>query len=291
MTRQAIHLGRLAVLSGALFIAIGCPSEPESLALDTTLLVTAHVKPVPEKGDEHPNHAPPADSLGGPYKKYRPGSLTNLPTAEAPVPLTTTVNDSVLAEYLDGLNFDNARANGELALIRCPAGSPPGCAALLYIEPEIGMKKRRYIDVPTNGMVVARIVNYSSTEVDSTYHVPPLRRAYWYIDHDGSTLRSRVFIRTPGGANTLQFIGPVKEWTDCGHPPSGGPAIAKFQNCVTFETAMRRGDPVIERERNPFIRPVSFGPSSPPLPIIPTVDALRESDLWVKCAQGCCIAG
>jgi hypothetical protein len=261
---------------------------------DSTYVLT-HVKPVPQAGDEHPNHKAPADSLGGPYSKGRPGTVTTDPTAAAPVPLTDTVNDAVLAAYLDALNFDLARDNGELALVRCKSGSGAGCAASLYIQPEIGMKKRNATDVPPNGMVVARIINYSATATDSTYEIPPLTRAYWYVDHTFIGLRSRVFIRTlPATGKTLKFIGPLtRTYEPCGHPPYGGPALAKFRKCELYETTMR-GDAVYGSRSNPFVHTVSFGAASPspaPNPLLANAEPLTDTELWVKCSLGCCISG
>ena len=306
MTRSAMHRGRLlAIAVGLGFGTAACSrSDTSSLAAvdsatlaESLLYVTTHVKPKPQRGDERKAHKTHQDSLGGPYSIGVPDPYPRSQTRAAPVVLTTALtsaaDDSILALYLDSLSFDAARDNGELARVRCPAGSPAGCAAQLYIQPEIGMKKRRFSDVPDSGMVVARIINYSSTETDSTYRIPPLTRAYWYVYHTPLGLKSRVFMRTPDSTQKLKFLGPTKTYEECPHDPYGGPAIAKFRKCVPYETAMTRGDAVYAKGTNPFIHPVSFGPPPrmpAPLPAAGDV-ALTDTELWVKCAQGCCIAG
>jgi hypothetical protein len=309
MTCSAMQRGRYAAVAGGiLLMAVGCPGGTtvrppvpgptvRIFYPDTGYVITTHVKPIPQSGDEHPAHRPPPDSLGGPYSKGRLGRDA-APTREAPVPLTPAMSDAVLAQYLDSLNFDEARDNGELALIRCPAGSGTGCSATLYIQPEIGMKKRNPTDVPPNGMVVARIINYSATATDSTYQIPPLTRAYWYVDHGPLGLRSRVFIRTYSSVSpVLAFIGPLnRTYEQCYHPPYGGPALAKFRTCGpdTYETAKTRGDAVLYGiVPNPFIHPVSFmsARQRPSRPLVTAVEALTDTELWVKCAQGCCVSG
>jgi hypothetical protein len=157
------------------------------------------------------------------------------------------------------------------------------------------MKKRAYADVPPFGMVVARIINYSTTETDSTYHIPPLSRAYWYVFSAPSGLRSRVFIRTPGAASPVALLGVERPYEECSHPPFGGAAQAKFRKCdpMTYETASRRTKTgrSYARVPNPFVHPASYTPPPKPGPVVTDVDALLNTDLWVKCAQGCCIAG
>jgi hypothetical protein len=302
MTRSAMHRGRLlAIAVGLVFGTLACSesgtshlSAIDSAALAESLLyVTTHVRPKPQRGDERKAHKTHYDSLGGPYSIGVPDPSPRAQTREAPVVLTTAVNDSILALYLDSLSFDAARDNGELARVRCPAGSAAGCTAQLYIQPEIGMRKRKFSQVPDSGMVVARIINYSSTETDSTYHIPPLTRAYWYVYHTPLGLKSRVFMRTPDSTQKLKFLGPTKTYEECTHDPYGGPAIAKFRKCVDVETAMTRGDAVYGRGTNPFVHAVSFSPTPrapAPLPTVGDV-ALTDTELWVKCAQGCCIAG
>lgn len=298
MTRSWTHRWRYAAIAGGiLLLAVDCPRRTivdKSFTSGDSLYITTHVKPVPQSGDEYPApHTTPADSLGGPYKKGKPGVVTGTATMAAPVLLDTSVNDVTLSNYLNALNFDAARDNGELGLIRCHAGGATGCVATLYIQPEIGMKKRAATDIPATGMVVARIINYSTTETDTTYQIPPLTRAYWYVDKPLSGARSRLFIHTPLSANKLTFIGPTRTYEPCMHDPIGGPAQARFRKCPLYETSALPADPVIAPARNPFVRAVSFG--APPSPAEPAtfgdVDGLLTTELWVKCAQGCCIAG
>ena len=257
---------------------------------DTTGALLTVTKPKPERGDEKAGQLPHPDTLGGPYGHGKQGTYRpNDPTLAAPQILDTLVPDGVLAAYLDTLVFDKARDNGELALAPCKTGGPT-CAVRLYIQPEIGMRHRGYSDVPPTGIVVVRIINYSVADTEKTFGIPPLTRAYWYVYPSGATLRSRVFMRTPLAARKLKYLGADTTYSDCAHTNGGGPALAKFRNCVDIERLGSRGggDAVIGRVTNPFVRPVSFGP-----PSIPRIDAepLTATELWVKCAQGCCVSG
>jgi hypothetical protein len=220
------------------------------------------------------------------------GTLTHKETEGAPIMLTPTVDDKVLAKYLNALNFDMARDNGELAVVRCPKGSARDCHALLYIQPEIGMTLRSIKDMPKYGMVVARIINYSTSETDSTYGIPPLTRAYWYVYPARGGPRSRIFIRTARPDTTLQFLGEEHTYELCPHAYVGAAAIARFRKCEQRQTAMTPKGASIGGRPNPFIRAVSF-PSTPSSPVLlaDAAFALTDTELWVKCAQGCCIAG
>jgi len=286
MTRSAMHRGRLlAIAAGVLLVVVGCPGKrisPSSVW---------YVDPIPESGDEQAGRRPPQGKLGGPYGNGTSVERPRKETAEAPVKLTPKVDDGVLARYLDALTFDMARDNGELAVVRCPQGSVPGCHALLYIQPEIGMLSRSINDVPKNGMVVARIINYSLTETDSTYGIPPMTRAYWYVYPTSSGKRSKVFVRTPGLETTLQFLGDERTYESCRHTSITFAAIARFRKCEQqgLET---RGKAGYGGRSIPVVRRVSFE-STPPSPALANDGsvALTDTELWVKCAQGCCIAG
>ena len=277
-------------LSGAFLIVLGfaavaCPSKG-SLGV----FPAPHVQPDPETGNEEPGRNPHPDSLGGPYAFGRAGVDHNTATPVAPPGLSTgTISDADLSRYLNSLNFDKARDNGELALIACKPPAVFPCGVRIYIQPEVGMKHQRHADVPRNGIVVARIINYSPTDSDVTYGIPRLTRAYWFVDRraPGSPPRSRVFIRTFGGARALQFIGPDTTYSQCEyHAPAGGPAVAKFRRCVPYQVSRMPGDVVVGGWSNPFVRTVSLSPA------VPKPDfALTETELWVKCAQGCCVAG
>ena len=285
MTRSAMHRGRLvAIAGGILLVAVGCPRRisPSSVW---------YVEPIPESGDEQAGRRPPQSKLGGPYGNGSKAARPREQTAAAPVRLTPTVDDGVLARYLDALTFDMARDNGELAVVRCPQGSASGCHALLYIQPEIGMLSRSISDMPGNGMVVARIINYSLTESDSTYGIPPLTRAYWYVYPTSSGKRSRVFIRTPGSATTLQFLGAERTYESCGHASIGFAAVARFRKCEQQDLDAR-GKPGYGGRPTPLVRRVSWESTlhSSMLAADGTV-ALTDTELWVKCAQGCCVAG
>jgi hypothetical protein len=268
------------MIAGAVLLAATACKKPE-----VSILVSA--RPDPEKGDEIPGSNPSKDNLGGPYGRPKAGKEKKDPTPPPPVRLSVSVDDVVLATFLDTLNFDKARDNGELALISCapPATSP--CSVALYIQPEIGMRHRAYNNIPSNGLVVARLINYGDYP-DATYHIPAHSRAYWYVDSLGTGLRSRVFRRTPTASERLQWLGTDTVFSECDtrrHRYAGGPAQAKLRKCVDYVASGTRGD-AVWGPPNPFVRPVSSKPMA-----FPQEDALRATELWIKCAQGCCVAG
>jgi hypothetical protein len=257
-------------------------------AIDTTALTAT--KPDAEKGDERRGHTPHPDTLGGPYGHGKDGTNNpSDPTLAAPVLLTTRgLPDSLLAAYLNALNFDRARDNGELALVACKSGDST-CAAKVYIQPEIGMKHRGYNDIPATGVVVARIINYSVVDTEATYGIPPLSRAYWYVYPEAGIKRSRLFVRTPTGAAKIRFLRTdTIPYSECLHANTGGPATAKFRKCVDTQTFSSTGDRVLWRKNNPFVRPASF---TSRVPLNPDAEPLQATELWVKCAQGCCVSG
>ena len=286
MTRAAMHRGRfIAIAGGILFLTVGCPGtrvSPSSVW---------YVDPIPENGDEQVGRTPTRDKLGGPYGNASVATSTGKETAGAPVMLTSSVDEKVLVDYLDKLRFDMARDNGELAVVRCPTGKADECHALLYIQPEIGMIKRSHEDMPKYGMVIARVINYSISATDITYGIPPLTRAYWYVYPTNDGPRSRLFIRTPGAATTLRFLEPEKRYMKCPHASISFAAIARFRKCEQQDLEGRSKADYGGRS-NPFIRPVSFTSTSrSPAVNDDAAVALDGTELWVKCAQGCCIAG
>lgn len=291
MTRARKFWAQLGIvgLGGLLAATTECKSGSTVLngfTLDTTALTAT--KPEAEKGDERVGLPPHPDTLGGPYGHGKAGHYKpNDQTAAAPVLITTGIPDATLAGYLDTLNFDKARDNGELALVHCRSGGPT-CAARVYIQPEIGMKHRGYADIPPTGVVVARIINYSATDTEATYGIPPLTRAYWYVYPVGTSLRSRVFIRTLTGGDRIRFLLPDSAWNRCPHDNTGGPATAKFRKCVATATFTSMGDRILGRKGDPFVRPASF---TSRVPLNPLAEPLQATELWVKCAQGCCVAG
>jgi hypothetical protein len=288
--RTAIQRRRLGLSLAALtVIIVACPTTGRILPPPVP---NEYVQPDTESGGEPATQNPSADSLGGPYSHGRKGAAPHVQTPPAPPGLIAgSVSEADLVSYLNSLNFDKARDNGELAQVRCPTSSGAGCSATLYIQPEVGMRRRRYPDVPPTGMVVARIINYSAAATDTTYKIPPLTRAYWLV-YPGSTplapKRSRVFIRVPGAVPAMRFLTASDTlYKDCGHYHEVGPATAKFRDCVKYEVS-RAGDGIVRGEwSNPFVRALSFIP----LPHQASVEPLTDTELWVKCAQGCCVSG
>jgi hypothetical protein len=280
--RKAIQRGRLAILLTVLATAaLGCPTR------GNRVYGTAQVQPDPEAADEASGRNPEADNLGGPYGRGKRGVDNGQATVSPPVMLTPKIPDAVLVTYLNTLNFDMARDNGELALVACRSSKDPKCGARVYVQPELGMRYVEYESIPRNGVVVGRIINYSPSDSEGTYGIPPSTRAYWYVYPTKDGPRSRLFTRTPGPDDALKFIGPEKPFSKCHHARFKGPAVAKFRRCASYQLATLRGDAVSGVSSNPFFRSVSLVP--------PTAawdpEPLTATELWVKCAQGCCVAG
>ena len=278
--RAALQRAQLIVIAVAVVLgAVACPPG---------VSVLSSAKPDAEAGHESAGYNPSPDSLGGPYGHPKTGKWKkNVPTVAAPVNLVTgVISDADLAKYLDTLNFDKQRDNGELALVSCDSPTP-GCSVKLYIQPEIGMTDRGHANVPQTGMVVARVINYSTADSDVTYKIPPLSRAYWYVYPAGNSPRSRVFTRVPGASPPLRWLGAVIDTTysECSHKHGAGPAQAKLRNCVEYISSRTRGD-AVSGPPNPFIRPVSSRPMR-----LMADNSLTATELWVKCDQGCCVAG
>ena len=292
--RMATGIAALAAIS-----ALGCLSGRSGKTSDSMRYRTTYVRPVPERGDERAGRVPSADSIGGPYSKFKvTGTVPNAATPGLPKALSA-MTDAEIASYLQSLNFDMARDNGELARVRCALNPLGHCSVELYVEPEVGMRKRAFTDVPPFGMVVARIINYSSSGTDTTFQIPPLTRAYWYVFHGaGTSLRSRVFIRTPLDSQKVRLLGVESSYDSCDHAPYGGAAVARFRKCdgMTYETGMKsaRTYSVDARVPNPFIHAVVYHPTSivdRPANVAQDADALTATDLWIKCALGCCTKG
>lgn len=248
------------------------------------------VESVPEAANEDPARNPVGTRLGGPYGHGAGAIDPHKETPEAPEKLTESIANQTLVDYLNRLTFDMARDNGELASVAChaPASKDP-CSVPLYIEPEVGMRYRDHAKLPPNGIVVARIINYSESDSDVTYGVPPVTRAYWYVYPTFLGPRSRVFIRVraPNSTQALKFIGPEEAFSRCKHADVKGPAVAKFRRCVPYSVAELGVDGVRDPGLSPFVRFVSLTAS------LPTVDVepLAATELWVKCSLGCCVAG
>jgi hypothetical protein len=231
-------------------------------------------------------------NLGGPFQS----PVAAKPVARetpAPTKKIDVMTESELVDYLNRLVYDMSLDHSELALLACkkPGGRPCPLDSLasVYIQPEVGMNRRAWDRIPANGIVVARLINYSAApDTESTIGLPPAQRAWWYVDKTaGNTYRSRYFVRTYSASGPAVRFLATKTWEQCSHPPVyGRPAIAKWRAC-NYEggppSQFRRSEAVDARA---FIRALSFAPRRvAPAAARPAVAAGN----WITCDLGCCV--
>ena len=244
-----------------------------------------------EREEELVGDRPLAMALGGPFQLptsvYAPSRATPAPTVTIDV-----MTDAQIVAYLNTLVYDMSLDHSELALLPCRKGGSsvscrPDSLARVYIQPEVGMNRRPWGTIPPNGIVVARIINYTtSPDTESTIGLPPARRAWWYVDRDSAgRYRSRFFVRTYSGTGPAVTFLRTRAWRRCDHPLAHNrPAMAKWRGCrdtggLAPSTHSENADP------RAFIRALSFAPRRGVSPdALPTVVA----DGWITCSLGCC---
>jgi hypothetical protein len=246
-----------------------------------------------ERKREEVGVRPLPPNLGGPFQSP---VAAEAPLRETPAPAKKidVMTESELVAYLNTLVYDMSLDHSELALLACrkPGGRacPLDSLASVYIQPEVGMNRRAWDRIPANGMVVARLINYSaSSDTESTIGLPPAQRAWWYVDKvAGNTYRSRYFVRTYAASGpAVQFLA-TKTWEECKYhaPVSNRPAIAKCRGC-NYEggpaSQIKRAEAVDARA---FIRALSFAPwRAARSAARPAVAAIS----WITCDLGCCV--
>jgi len=164
----------------------------------------------------------------------------------------------------------------------------------VFIEPEVGMHLWKHTDIPKNGLVVARVINYSANKYEANFKFPPSRKIWWVVDSDGTQgLRSRYFVRNyHASAPAVDLVGTPQPFKQCphGHNLPHTEAKAKFLTCAQSDTVARydgsglKGDSRLAPAPAIF-RPVRFR-STVPLPAYPYIKALDGA--WVTCDAGCC---
>ena len=307
LERRAVAVVAAALMAGLL----ACPpTKPEvaprpqsraaivseSVAVLSTPLTT--ISSAEHETDTGPNRP---TVLGGRYDQGTVVNMNNRKTPELQNELTTSTPESEFRQYLDQLYYDMSPDKSEVAALPCvkPSGSgtvpctPPDEAAIVYIEPEIGMLRWQHSKIPENGIVVARIINYDrSGRTEERYGFPPGAHTWWVVDMNNGVPRSRFVVRNYDGT-----IGILRnrEWPfyRCGHKdadPTTRISQARFWDCAnsnvdTLAFAPRRGTDDLAS----YVHLAAFHPGAPePLPHLPL--AVR-ADTWVTCAEGCCIAG
>ena len=248
-----------------------------------------------ELDDERYGTAPA--TLGGRLAAGGHTPYTTRPTPGLPAPLDS-MRDSALVAYLSSLRYDNSNRNTDLKYVTCVRGTLPCEAgndsnAIMFIQPEIGIRHVRYEDVPPNGMIIARVINYGTDAggTDITIGVPSGRRAWWVVEHVGLGLRARFFIRTHNAYPAVQILsgvpGAVHPYVKCAHPPapSARPSQAKWGSCATspiYLTRYRSARVPDASGLASYIHAVSFRRE------VDASEYVRVDGGWSTCSQVCC---
>ena len=242
---------------------------------------------------------PPAH-LGGPEDRGVGELVTGRRTPTLPKSIDL-MNNTELVAYLNTLEYDMGPANSQLQDAVCvhPGGSAcaPGDSARMFIEPDVGMHKWPASEIPKNGLIVARIINYGPAGNDEkTFGFPARTRTWWVVDSNGSSgLRSRYFTRTYNAAAPIRYTTMVPHpFNHCRHndAPAGRPAKGKFWNCAesiadSVVAAWPRTGTTRTAAASPgsYFHPAAFR-SVVPTPTHPYIKAI--TDTWVTCDMGCC---
>jgi hypothetical protein len=249
---------------------------------------------------ETPNGIPADTALGGPFQR---GKATSYTPRKTPSPATKHIDAMTNAEvvaYLNTLVYDMSLDHSELVLLPCKKhGSTQKCRAdslaKVYIQPEVGMSdpSRARDSIPATGVVVARIINYSTgSDTESTYKLPPSRHAWWYVDSAPGRLRSRMFVRTYQSTGpAVIFVGDTTNFEDCGHAmaPPDRPAMAKWRGCENdggLQATEMMKTLVKPKRVGSLFQPVSFVRG---LDIGDSTFLAIKTEVWITCSLGCCV--
>ncbi|HEX8849688.1 MAG TPA: hypothetical protein VF761_09165 [Gemmatimonadaceae bacterium] len=251
-----------------------------------------------ETENEQVGLAPSSPHLGG---REQRGPLTRVmtrPVPGLPAPLDS-MRDSALVAYLDNLKYDASNHNTDLKYVSC-VRDIGGCStggdsdAVMFIQPEIGMRHMKADSVPPNGMVVARIINYGldTQGRDIRFGVPGQRRAWWVVEHVPWGLRSRFFVRTYNPFPAVKILsgvpGPVHPFEKCAHPPAPAsrPSQAKWATCLNDPGSLIVPFMYKKSGRSAladYLHAVSFR-----LDDSPARAAVALDGGWASCSQMCC---
>lgn len=291
---RGLSVGVLLVgAAGATHCSVTPASEPSPpiVVVDTA----RYGRVLGEQEREEVGVKPRSPNLGGPFQSP---VAADAPPRETPAPTKRidVMTESELVDYLNRLVYDMSLDHSELALLACkkPGGRrcPLDSLASVYIQPEVGMNRRAWDRIPANGIVVARLINYSvSSDTESTIGLPPAQRAWWYVEKvAANTYRSRYFVRTYADSGPAVRFLATKTWEHCNYhaPVNNRPAIAKWRGC-DYEggpASQMKGAEAVDARA--FIRALSFAPRrAAPSAARPAVAAIS----WITCDLGCCVGG
>jgi hypothetical protein len=290
------------VLLAAATSLTACPKTmvaPNVVALPGDTVVYPITIDSVETENEQVGVAPASPHLGGRLQRGPLTTAITRPTPGLPAPLDS-MRDSALVAYLDSLKYDGSVKNTDLKYVTCvrTAGScmPGGdSAAVMFIQPEIGMRHVKAAAIPANGMVIARIINYGldTQGHDIRFGVPGLRRAWWVVEHVPYGLRSRFFVRTYDAFPAVEILsgvpGPVHAFEQCPHAPapSSRPSIAKWATCLDDPGAplhpIRLKTGSLRYSLADYVHAVTFRREE-----TTTMTSVALSGGWENCSQMCC---
>lgn len=266
--------------------------------------------PVPEDEDEQ--RLTPPKKLGGPGH----GSASSQLKVRATPGLDDFIEnltDSALVAYLSTLQYDMGPGQSQRVRATCvhnstgyphPIPAPRRCnigeGAEVAIEPEVGMHMTDFAAIPEHGLVVARIINYDTSDrEEATFGFPPGRRVWWVVDRPNGVIRSRFFIRnyraTAPAVTQIRDVAAVYSLVNCHPTETHQYAQATFATCshAPHLTAPARGSAA--RPSGTPVTGMSFAGTSfaggAPLTSSVPMPALAEMVIdgtWVTCKGGCC---
>jgi hypothetical protein len=168
-------------------------------------------------------------------------------------------------------------------------------SAHVIIQPEAGMHKRSFSDVPDSGMIVARIINDAPLDLDEkVFGYPAQDTTYWVVEPSGGRPQSRFFVRTHS-ATPIRFVSDSLPYRDCNHFAINFQARAKFWTCP--DSYMHRLETSARDEKHPgptvgalesYIHPVSLRGTVPPPSASAPSPLMQLQSNWVSCGNGCC---
>lgn len=264
----------LTVSAIALFVSLGAVWY----ALHAGMLGSGVGIWVGERAEELRNAHPPITTGRGGFVLRFSDPVT--PMLPKPVHI---MNNDELYEYLNSLVYDRGNNNRHRAA-RCRSGAPPGCPDVadqvrVLIQPEWGAYAVPLDKVDTNGVVLARIINYGSGP-ESRYDIPAESRAWWLVHRPvpGGALRSRFIIRTLNQTAPVDHHTVAYEFYDCQHEAKEhSSAMARWRDCgETFEQTA-----AIPHGGSALLRIALRAPAT----------ASTSGSTWVTCTMGCCVAG
>jgi hypothetical protein len=299
--RTARILAPFAVtLLSAVSIPAACSKQPDGGTQQVTQTPTPrHGAVIGEKDDEVAQQRPQQGHLGGPFQP--PANSIADPQRPTPEPTINKavddMTDAELVAYLNTLVWDMSLEHGELVLLPCKKPGGASCPfdqySKMYIQPEVGANRLDVNNISEKGVVVARLINYSTGQ-DSVadLEIAPTARGWWYVHKVNNQLRSRYFIRTYASAGDgAKFVGPNRKFEGCPNHPidTTRPATAKWRSCADDGGVGRiLGKAPAKKVASPF-NFVSFQADTSG----DSTSVLRSprSETWITCSLGCCVGG